>query len=519
MASKPSSEVADKVSKGSPSKHSLTNKDNNDTAHQIQKIAKKIAQYKDKSKSLDNDALEKQIVELWKPQFPTVALFVRWASRAKRDFNRDSISLVHTIAEQSGLSAMVFLEQVKSYRFTRGLVGPYGFKFSFASAKSRGKVTEKTYNKKIDSVVHGLKLTIQYLELEFANNGCAMGKAGMKSRAQKMEVKKVGGTSVTIKRKFSDVVQFDLGGNIKYAGEALVKTHLSHTFESRLWLEVEHRFLAFHVVKFLIVNAQPNYFQDEEFLEFSYRLLAPCRSRYDFLVVISNLCLIFPDKKAVEVRKQAIAEFWECRHDDNTAQNFHGYSHEIPFTETQKTDAIHLLFEQFRLRKSMNFSPHVKRKNSAQVDALWWDCIRANCFRHYLEMGKCTSMKAKLTLKKDVPDNQEPDPSSVKRIRNNPDITMNAAARQLPSSFLPKPPIIQGSLSLDACLDKTRVALACKYIVPNCQEKNCEPHTNTGSIVPVTAPNPLSGSLCTSQYQNYIVNNLSGCMCILTSTL
>jgi hypothetical protein len=213
------------------------------------------------------------------------------------------------------------------------------------------------------------------------------------------------------------------------------------------------------------------------------------------------------------VRKKAIAEFWDRRDEHNTAQNFHGYSHEIPFSENQKIVAIGLLFEQLRQRKSMNFSPHVKRKNSAEVNALWWDCIRANCFRHYLGNSRCESLKAKLTLKKkDVPPQDKPgvkDPSPV--FNTNGDITTNVRTGQpAPTPSPPKPPVIQGSLSLDACLNKTRVALACEdsIIRTRQQEMDCEPDADTGAIISVTE-NSLGGSLVVGTSQLEMILSLT----------
>eukprot|EP00980_Cylindrotheca_fusiformis_P030049 scaffold24261_cov264-Cylindrotheca_fusiformis.AAC.1 len=57
-----------------------------------------------------------KIVTQWEPKFPTVALYVRWAKTNKRDYNTDSVSLLTTLAEQSGFTPLSFLNNVRSYR-------------------------------------------------------------------------------------------------------------------------------------------------------------------------------------------------------------------------------------------------------------------------------------------------------------------------------------------------------------------------------------------------------------------
>jgi hypothetical protein len=459
MASKPRSEASEDIAEGNQSKRVLP--DNNIT-NQIKKIAKQMANGKSKSKILDDDMLEKKInevVDLWKPQFPTVALYVRWASHAKRDFNRDSISLLHTVADQSGVSAIIFLDQVKSYRFTPG-GGPYGLKFTFATVKKKGgKGLEKTYNKKVDGVVQGLKLTISYLEHQFVTNGCAFGKAGMKRKSERVEVTHNKKTS-TINRRVTEDQDFDLGGDMKFRSEALIKTHLSTTFVTRLWMEIEHRFLAFHVVKFIFGNATVDYVADAHFLEFSYRLLAPCRERYNFLDVLCNLCLMFADKDSIEVRKEEIRGFWHSRKGDNVAQRFIAYSRPslTLCADKKKCEAFNQLFGQFRLRTSMNYSPEAVRQNPNSN--MWWDCIRANCFRHYLDMPRCNLMKAQVAInkkKRKTAPPPPPPPIGKSIVVLDPDNTNPKDASPKPSR--PKPAVLQGSLSLDACLEKAKVVV------------------------------------------------------------
>jgi hypothetical protein len=457
MASKPSFDTSEDIAEGNQSKHALP--DNNIT-NQIKKIAKQMVNSKSKSKILDDDMLEKKInevVDLWKPQFPTVALYVRWASHAKRDFNRDSISLLHTVADQSGVSPIIFLEQVKSYRFTPGGSGPYGLQFAFATVKKNGgNGVEKTYNKKVDGVIQGLKLTISYLEHQFATNGCAFGKAGMKRKSERVEVTHNKKTSI-INRMVSEDLDFDLGGDVKFRSEALIKTHLSTTFVTRLWMEIEHRFLAFHVVKFIFGNAAMAYIADESFLEFSYRLLAPCRERYNFLDVLCNLCLMFADKDSVEVRKEEIRGFWDSRKGDNVAQRFIAYSRPslTLCAEKNKCKAFNKLFGQFRLRASMNYSPEAVRQNPNSN--LWWDCIRANCFRHYLDMPRCNLMKAQVAINKKKCTTAPPPAVGKSILVLDPDDTSPMDVSPKPSR--PKPAFLLGSLSLDACLEKAKVVL------------------------------------------------------------
>jgi hypothetical protein len=126
---------------------------------------------------------------------------------------------------------------------------------------------------------------------------------------------------------------------MKYKAKALIKTHLTGTFQTRLWLEIEHWFLAFHVIKFVFGHAVKECFEDEEFLQFSYRLLTPCQERSNFLEVLCNLCFLFPDESAIEVQKEKIEQFWVTREDNAVGQNFHSYSYDIRMTNDEKVQA------------------------------------------------------------------------------------------------------------------------------------------------------------------------------------
>ena len=79
-----------------------------------------------------------EVLDQWAPKFATIALFTRWAKRSTTHYNTDSISLVETIAKQAGISPLDVLEQLKTYRFSKSLVKPYGFKFLFASIQAPG---------------------------------------------------------------------------------------------------------------------------------------------------------------------------------------------------------------------------------------------------------------------------------------------------------------------------------------------------------------------------------------------
>src|SRR5210317_7462 len=130
---------------------------------------------------MDEAKLQKE----WGPKIPTVSLFIRWSKVSKRHFNNDSISLLKTIASQWTMSAVDFLEKVKTYRVCppskADRLKPFFFRMHFAKKKNSQTTTKELVpiNRKIDEVIVGLKLTCCLLEEEMSvNSGSIMSKSG-----------------------------------------------------------------------------------------------------------------------------------------------------------------------------------------------------------------------------------------------------------------------------------------------------------------------------------------------------
>ena len=176
----------------------------------LEKIAARLAEEQVDLTEVSDECLDdimKNIVNDWKPRFSMITLFIRCASRSKRDFNRDSIAVLCTVAEQCNITTLNLLKEVKCYHYNRGTYArqdssnqsPYGFRLCFAR-KSDPDSFSKCASSKVNNSVLGVKFTIASLEHLMNTNKSVLGKVGMKSATVTTTVSK-NGQLVNIKKK------------------------------------------------------------------------------------------------------------------------------------------------------------------------------------------------------------------------------------------------------------------------------------------------------------------------------
>eukprot|EP00980_Cylindrotheca_fusiformis_P013831 scaffold3591_cov165-Cylindrotheca_fusiformis.AAC.1 len=369
---------------------------------EIKKFCEKIIEFDGKScKQLPPLVYEKRLAEImtqWEPKFPTIALYVRWAKQSCRDYNMDCISLLNTLAAQAGSTPLRFLNDVRVYRWgtsssrysSKNTSSQFRFSLQFAQRntiltneddEANDDNTGKVSFGKIEKILIGIKISCFLLNSKMAHDSATtMG-------ATRYRKKSKDDTDLT---DFEVVA--DNGVKQAYTGVPRFRTHMLQSFVSRVWLEVEFRFLAFEIIKFIfenmliknrLLNQKAGMDFDHEFYGMSIRVLSNCRERRAGFQVLSNLCLAFGEMKLIYQYARELKMFW----DDRDSDQMPGRLRNSAATKAGHTDAkgqakkIDLIFDSFRMKKKKN-------RNIFPKDKLWFDAIKASTYRYLLELPR-----------------------------------------------------------------------------------------------------------------------------------
>lgn len=419
----------------------------------IKKIAEKLAKMRllqdDPKLPHEPSQILQSILDDWEPKFPTVALFVRWAKQSARDYNSDSISLLLTLANQANMKALKFLELVKCYRFTKmksrgAMATPYGFRFSFAANKKKDE-KEPTKNQEVERVIQGLKLCCLMLEERVAMNESVMLAKERRSKKNRCD---------------PDDVLFKLGDENDYyvAKKARLRTHLISSFDCRLWQEVEYRFLGFHIVKYIFSNllGQKAPASDERYLVLSYRLLSNCAERRLFIEALTLMCLSYGDLETIQADRTKLMFHWQRLENDETPQAILEHARgRSPTTNEGRVAEMDLVFKYWRgIPKSKNISERDPHLSLQEASVQWWNCIKANTYRHFLDFKSHIEMKRMLStyggrtedaVSPDTSTPTEQDISTFPYTRKRKSIENHLNKRMLPTA---KRKVLPGSQTL-----------------------------------------------------------------------
>ena len=343
-----------------------------------------------KQKKLSPDEFQEKVQSVcqeWLPKTPTITLFIRWATACKRNFNADSISCLHTVAYQCNQDPLTFLDSLKSYRLVlltkKVKARPYRFQFHFARC---GSTVQTSYDAaEVKKALGGLKVSLACLQQQIKHPG-NLAQAGKKRKRD--------GTS-------KDGGKWRISEHIEYEGKSLLRCHLLTTFEARVWLEVKHRFLAFHVVNTIFrVAVGQGSVEESECLKYSYHTLSAARERSHFLEGLSSLCTLYRDLNEIRSHREELKKLWEDRESNPQGLYNHANTGMTRVGEPQ-VGVIEELFATIRETHSARYFHPCNKKSKRQEDvvlAKWWTCIRAQVFKWWLNIERNSKMKEELTL-------------------------------------------------------------------------------------------------------------------------
>eukprot|EP00980_Cylindrotheca_fusiformis_P012177 scaffold2950_cov80-Cylindrotheca_fusiformis.AAC.1 len=175
-------------------------------------------------------------------------------------------------------------------------------------------------------------------------------------------------------------------------GSSVIRTHTPDAFEKRVWLELEHRVLAYHVVRMVVhsTNSQQSTFRSKginatSILSLSFAALSPCKERRLFVTVLANLCLLIENKDSIK-NHPSFTSIWSSRKDNPQVLYDAALSINLPKEEiVEKINTVFQFFRNGTRAGSLSLSEDV-RNNSKQ----WW-VIRARIFTIWLKDFVCNA--------------------------------------------------------------------------------------------------------------------------------
>eukprot|EP00980_Cylindrotheca_fusiformis_P022151 scaffold9048_cov74-Cylindrotheca_fusiformis.AAC.2 len=308
-----------------------------------------------------HDRAVQEIIELWHPKLPTIVLFFWWAQRPASHFKViASVLSAKTLAVQCGFTLLRLIVDLKNYYIrpttNRNNFLPFGFRLSFAESKGR----ERIISEKTEKAPEGLHYVFSYLQQQqvLAQKDSMMGKIGMRDQNRKKRVAPVN-------------EEDDSSG----PDTSVIRTHTPDAFEKRVWLELEHRVLAYHIVRMVVhsTNSKSSFrskhINRTNILSLSFAALSPCKERRLFVTVLANLCLLIDDKHSIKGHP-SFKNVWEVREEHPQALYDAAHSTKLPPDEIDRHPS----------RESVRPLEEGVRNESKQ----WW-VIRARVFSIWLK--------------------------------------------------------------------------------------------------------------------------------------
>lgn len=214
-----------------------------------------------------------------------------------------------------------------------------------------------------------------------------------------------------------------------FKAKPVLSTHKMKSLDNRFWLLLHHRYTMMHCMAFIFGNALGDeapirkdesagfvqYTADfEAYLGMSFVVSANCGSantegRRVFICLEALICLVYPTLRSVLADKDNLIQLWVNRNQEHIATSFELHLNQqtcILSDHEALVATIDKIFQHFR-RPSARGRDYFQKQLTGPglmtgpdlADEEWWDCIRYNVFRHYVELDYHKKLKSALTIK------------------------------------------------------------------------------------------------------------------------
>ncbi|MFM8622255.1 MAG: hypothetical protein ACKOB3_02600 [Holophagaceae bacterium] len=332
-----------------------------------------------------------KIVQDWKPKQEVLCLYVRIARKLPANFHLDSISTLLSISKQCGYTPVRFLTKAKTLQVSNPLgIGSrttyYGNTFTFITVSAAGSKGMGNDGNEIDRALVGLSMTLTLLEHTVANSCGIIGREGMRSSKPREPV-----------YKSLDIGQTPPSSSPGKQKKLSFKTMPSHEFHKknsllhRLWLAINHRWMAYHLVENLFDTEQERPKETTSILIYSFMMHSDCgKSRYDFLCPMVGICLRYVSTAVIEANRTRLDELWK----NPTDFLNHGNSCFERHSQEKKTQIFVDTFASIRsqFKRTMSYLTTRRTNNKERR----WLMLRGYIFSSWLKRPTHQSFRAQV---------------------------------------------------------------------------------------------------------------------------
>ena len=325
------------------------------------------------SKDESNPSLEYMITLIndWKPKREIICMYVRWSKRLRRNFHLDSISTLLCVAKQCDYTPYVFLKSIKTLTILRSNT-TYGLNFKFGTSNS---IAAK--GKKLNEKFLGLSITLRLLQRTVVTSSGTFGSIGLQTS--------------TKRKGNNDDIYFstDTNNSEKHivSNEPTSRFHTTGGLLCRIWLAIQHRWIALQVVEMLFPSQLAQAKTEQESLAFTFQMHSSAGpTRFDFLDPLIGVCFRYHTTFIIDNHTSILQTVWS----DPTS--FVSFGNRL-LQSTMENDRIRCIVETFNSLQSMiqkwkNKTIHQKTDRESK-----WQMIRGYAFHFWLDRVKNQDIK------------------------------------------------------------------------------------------------------------------------------
>jgi len=316
------------------------------------------------------------LIRLWEPKRDIVSLYVRWSRQLRRNFNLDSISTLLCLSRQCGYTPVNFLVKVKTLTVHLQPAATLGVMFHFGVAANQKDVDEEQLNKEYI----GLSVTLALLQEQVSESPSVLGKVGMRHK-KGARAKQSINVPIPSQSNTAEPIPIESQPNVEF--------HTQQSLLNRIWLSINHRWIAFHLLEFLF-REEDCAWSHLDMLVYSFQMMSPCGPvRYEFLAPLVGYCLRFSTIQVINSQREKLRQI----HKDPRSFHSFGCTCQLQYPIETQAQLISSCIRELRT--------NIKRKklcyNRFVCSSIRFTMLRAYIFHFWLESTTNSKLKNLVT--------------------------------------------------------------------------------------------------------------------------
>jgi hypothetical protein len=306
------------------------------------------------------------LVNDWRPKTEMICMYVRWSKRLRRNFHLDSISTLLCVAKQCDYKPYVFLKSIKTLSIMRSST-MYRLNFRFDTANNNTIDSNKLNEKFL-----GLSITLRLLQEAVVPCTGTLGTIGLRKSTKKART-----SEEVLLGEFDE----DLSRRYSVADNPTSRFHTTNGLNGRIWMAIQHRWIALQVVEALFPVQLARAKSAHESLAYSFQMHASAGpSRFDYLDPIIGFCLRYRSSNVIDNHSEILESIW------NDPKSFVPFGNRLLQGVATK-ERIKIIAETFQHLYSLVETGKVVILHKKTDNEDKWQMICGYAFHFWLERG------------------------------------------------------------------------------------------------------------------------------------